>query len=167
MAFSKETTIFVSVLVLALALLGFLLPVSEHADEGVYGIVKFVYDGDTVLVDIGGKSEQVRYIGIDTPEIGRDGAPSECFAEEAFERNKELVLGSVVHLTKDKEDRDKYGRLLRYVYVEDLFINEVLVSEGFATTLSISPNEDFADAFKEVESRARDASLGLWSACRP
>jgi len=123
-----------------------------------------VIDGDTIEVLIDGVTETVRYIGIDTPEPYRGGEPA-CFSGEATERNRELVGGQVVQLVPGAEDRDRFDRLLRYVYINDQFVNELLVAEGFATTMRIEPNTSQAEVFNQAQSAARSAGLGLWSAC--
>ena len=95
-----------------------------------------VIDGDTVVLDNG---EHVRYLGIDTPEIHHPTKPKQCYGEEAAKRNQELVEGKYVFLERDKEDRDKYNRLLRYVYVGFTSINAELVREGFAYSYYFPP----------------------------
>jgi micrococcal nuclease len=123
-----------------------------------------VVDGDTIVVSIAGREETVRYIGIDTPEPYRDGEPA-CFSREASARNRTLVAGKLVQLQSDQEDRDRYNRLLRYVYVDDVFVNRVLVEEGYATSLTIAPNTKYATEFRDLERTAQLARFGLWSAC--
>jgi micrococcal nuclease len=124
-----------------------------------------VVDGDTIKVQVDGREETVRYIGIDTPEPYRDGEPA-CYSQEATARNTELVAGTQVQLVSDTENRDKYDRLLRYVYVDEVFINELLIQEGYATTLQIKPNTAQASTLQSAEDLARDQNVGLWSACR-
>lgn len=123
-----------------------------------------VIDGDTIVVEIDGVQETVRYIGIDTPEPYRDRQPA-CFSTEATVRNRELVADREVQLVADAEDQDRYGRLLRYVYVDNLFINEQLIIEGYATTLLIPPNTTHAASLKAAKENAREDGRGLWSAC--
>jgi micrococcal nuclease len=123
-----------------------------------------VIDGDTIKVRIGEKEETVRYIGIDTPEPYRDGEPA-CFSREATEENKRLVEGKEVKLVGDKEDRDKYGRLLRYVYVGDTFVNAEMVENGFAKILRIKPNTEHASELSTLQEAAREAKRGLWKEC--
>jgi micrococcal nuclease len=121
-----------------------------------------VSDGDTVRVRIdGGREERVRYIGIDTPEV-TSGA---CFAAEAAEANEDLVAGREVRLELDAEERDRYGRLLAYVYSGDTFVNAELVRAGFAQPLTVPPNVRFADRFKRLAREARRAGRGLWASC--
>lgn len=125
-----------------------------------------VVDGDTILVLLDGVRERVRYIGIDTPESVAE-QPLECYGHRAAEENERLVVGRTVTLTTDEEPRDRFGRLLAYVRREpdDLFVNEVLVRGGFATTLEIRPNVRYAGTFRDEERRARAAGRGLWGAC--
>jgi micrococcal nuclease len=123
-----------------------------------------IVDGDTVRIRYGGSDESVRYIGVDTPEVD----PSigvECFGEQASRFNRDLVEGETVRLDFDAERRDRYGRLLAYVYRGDLFVNAELVREGFATTLTIPPNDSFAALFDRLEQEAGTAGRGLWGAC--
>jgi len=95
-------------------------------------VVTRVIDGDTIEVSIAGESYKVRYIGIDTPELD-DKRPKFCaLAQEATRYNRELVKGKTVRLEKDISETDQYGRLLRYVYVGDIFVNAELVRQGLA-----------------------------------
>ena len=139
-------------------------PVDISLDEPISAEVLSVTDGDTIKVRIDGRTETVRYIGIDTPEPYRDGEPA-CYSKQATERNQMLVEGKVVQLVADAEDRDRFDRLLRYVYVDGELVNETLIAEGFATTLTIKPNTSKADQFANAEENAQAAGLGLWSAC--
>ena len=123
-----------------------------------------VIDGDTISVLLAGQVESVRYIGIDTPEPYRDQKPA-CFSSEASERNRSLVAGKKVSLVADEEDRDRFDRLLRYVYVDGKFVNDLLVREGYATTLSIPPNTKYWEQFAQAEDNAEENSLGLWLEC--
>jgi micrococcal nuclease len=127
-----------------------------------------VIDGDTIIVNMGGRQETVRYIGIDTPEPRREGAP-ECGSHEATEFNRTLVENQTVRLVADAEDRDQYDRLLRYVYVgegtDTVFVNETLIEAGFATPLTIKPNDTYANTFKEVARAAAASDVGNWALC--
>ena len=122
-------------------------------------------DGDTINVEINGKVEPVRYIGIDTPETVDPRKPVQCFGVEASKKNKELVEGKMVRLEKDITDRDKYKRLLRYVWLGDTLINEMLVSQGYAKSYSYPPDVKYQDLFVAAEKKAREDKLGLWTAC--
>jgi micrococcal nuclease len=131
------------------------------------GRVTRVVDGDTVHVRVSGRDETVRYIGIDTPESVKPGTPVQCYAEAASGRNRRLVAGRDVTLRTDAESRDRYGRLLAYVYRrgDGLFVNAELVREGFATILTIPPNLAHATQLLRFERAARRARRGLWRAC--
>lgn len=124
-----------------------------------------VVDGDTIEVDIDGTEEDLRYIGVDTPETVKPGSPVECFGPQASDRNHELVEGRSVRLEFDRELRDDYGRLLAYVYVGKRFINGELVAGGFARTLEIEPNTARAGLLNRLEAEAGSAGRGLWAAC--
>lgn len=139
-------------------------PASDLAVTETARVVR-VIDGDTIVVTINGQKETVRYIGIDTPEPYRDSEPA-CYSQEATNRNTELVADTQVQLVSDSEDRDTYDRLLRYVYADDVFVNQQLVAEGYATTLRIEPNTTKAQTLQQAEDQARSQELGLWSACQ-
>ena len=129
---------------------------SESSD---YFEVVRVIDGDTIELRGG---EKVRYIGIDSPESSSGG---DCFFEEAKKNNEELVLGKTVRLEKDVSERDRYGRLLRYVYVGDVFINRIMVETGYAKVSTYPPDVKYKNIFIEAERSARENKLGLWSKC--
>ncbi len=131
-----------------------------------------VIDGDTLAVlRQGYGTVKVRLIGIDAPEVGWvDGRSSivkkeECFAQESKERLKELVENREVRLEKDVSEKDKYDRLLRYVYVGEENINEMLVREGFARLATYPPDTKYYGKLKEAERVAKENKTGLWSAC--
>lgn len=134
---------------------------------GVAVVTKQV-DGDTIHVDIAGVDETVRFIGIDTPEThGRNGLV-ECFGKEAAAHTARLIpVGTEVRLVRDAEARDRYGRLLAYVYraKDDLFVNLVLARDGYADVLTYPPNVAHANDFVAAVRSARDANQGLWSKC--
>jgi len=126
--------------------------------------VKTVIDGDTIELEDG---RRLRYIGIDTPETKYPSQPIECFGQGAYEKNKTLVEGKEVRLEKDVSETDKYGRLLRYVYVDEIMINELLVKEGYANATSYPPDIKYQDLFRKAEQEAREAEKGLWgTACK-
>ncbi len=123
-------------------------------------VVKVV-DGDTIDVIINNETKRVRYIGVNTPEREK------CFFEEAKNFNSNLVLNKKVKLEKDVSETDRYGRLLRYVYLEDgTMVNEKLVAEGYAQVNTFPPDVKYQDRFLEVQKKARDEDRGLWSRCR-
>jgi micrococcal nuclease len=126
-----------------------------------------VVDGDTIEVAHEGETEDVRYIGVDTPESVKPDTPVECYAIAAGEFNHRLVDGERVRLVFDAERRDDYGRLLAYAYVDGTFVNAELVRRGFARTLEIAPNTRFADLFDRLQHAAANAGRGLWGECEP
>lgn len=124
-------------------------------------IVERAVDGDTVVL-VGG--ERVRYIGVDTPELHHPKKPVQWYAREAWEFNRRLVEGKRVTLEFDVERRDKYRRLLAYVYLEDgTFVNAELMRQGYAHLLTIPPNVKYQDRFLALEREARQAQRGLWA----
>lgn len=137
------------------------------AGEGTATVVRAV-DGDTLVVDIDGREERVRLIGIDTPESTDPGQPVECFGAEATARIEALLpAGSPVRLERDVEARDRYDRLLAYVFrqSDDLFVNAAMVQDGFAEVLTIAPNVAYVGRFTDAARTARTDSRGLWSSC--
>jgi micrococcal nuclease len=129
-----------------------------------------VVDGDTVFVQAGSRSFDVRLLGIDTPETVDPDRPVGCYGPEASAYTKHLLTGRRVRLVYDRQLHDVYGRWLAYVYLEredrpDLFVNARLVSAGYARTLSIPPNTAHASELAALERTAALAGRGLWSAC--
>jgi micrococcal nuclease len=122
-------------------------------------LVTKVVDGDTIELE---GEIKVRYIGIDTPEISFG---KECFGDEAKAKNKKLVEGKYVTLEKDISETDKFGRLLRYVYIGDTFVNEHLVKEGYANAISYPPDIKYQEIFSNAETWAREKNKGLWKKC--
>jgi micrococcal nuclease len=161
----RRTFLPLALLALALAGCGASAP-APRAGQAV-GQVARVVDGDTVQVRLDGRRERVRYIGVDTPESVKPGSPVQCFAKRASAFNSHLVAGERVRLVTDAERRDRYGRLLAYVYrVRDgLFVNAELVRRGYARTLTISPNVAHAAELRRLAAAARRTGRGLWSAC--
>lgn len=134
-------------------------PSSESAQQAV---VKRVIDGDTIELEDGRK---LRYIGIDTPETKHPTKGVECFGQEAALKNKELVEGKMVRLEKDVSETDRYGRLLRYVWLDDRMVNELLVAEGYAYSSSYPPDIARQEQLKAAQLTARTVSQGLWAVC--
>ena len=132
--------------------------------------VVYVDDGDTIDVRIGDHVERVRYIGVDAPEIAhgerggrpaRRGAPGGAAAARV---NAALVAGHTVRLELDAEERDRYGRLLAYVWVGPRMVNAELVARGYARTMPIPPNLRYASRLASLEADARATHRGLWGA---
>lgn len=122
-----------------------------------------VIDGDTIEVMFEGEKKTVRYIGIDTPETVHPSKPVECMGKEASVYNKSLVEGKRVQLEIDISNTDKYGRLLRYVYMDGVMVNELLVKEGYANVLTYPPDVKYDKHFLALEREARVGKKGLWS----
>jgi len=112
-----------------------------------------VIDGDTIELQDG---RYVRYLGIDTPEVG------EYYALEATARNRELVEGKIVELQSGNRNRDEYDRLLRYVYVDGVFVNAELVAQGYATAYIFDPDERYSQVLVQLEQYAKMKERGLW-----
>jgi micrococcal nuclease len=143
---------------------------SEEPTGPLRARVTHVVDGDTIDVSIDGDDDTVRYIGIDTPETVKPDTPVQCGGPEAHAVNERLVGNRTVTLRFDAERRDVYGRLLAYVYLpraggKPLFVNAVLVRRGLARTLTIRPNDSFADLFARLAAAAGAAGRGLWGGC--
>ena len=115
-----------------------------------------VIDGDTIVIE---GNYRVRYIGIDTPEVHPE---VEAFGLEAWQANRELVEGKIVHLERDVCEVDKYGRLLRYVYVGDIFVNAELVRQGLAYAQFYPPDTKHQDYLEKLEQEAKQAGRGIW-----
>ncbi|TMK56204.1 MAG: thermonuclease family protein [Actinobacteria bacterium] len=138
---------------------------SEEGPASATVVVTRVVDGDTVEVQLDGAEEDVRYIGVDTPETVKPDTPVQCFGPQASAFNHRLVEGRRVRLVFGAERRDVYGRLLAYVYLDGRFVNAELVRRGLARTLTIPPNDRFAGQLKRLEIAAARAGRGLWGVC--
>ena len=140
-------------------------PTTFVGEKQTVNVVR-VIDGDTIEIE--GKIK-VRYIGVNTPEIYHDTTGKktgeQCFAEESYLENKRLVEGKTATLIKDVSDKDKYGRLLRYVYVNDLFVNDYLITNGYAKIMTIKPDIKYSLRFKNLEKEAKTNNLGIWGKC--
>jgi micrococcal nuclease len=154
-------------LVVAVAVVGFGRGKLLGGSRTDAATVQRVVDGDTIVVRTGGRMERVRYIGMDTPESVKPGTPVQCYAKAASAENKQLVQGRRVKLVSDAEARDRYGRLLAYVYRErdGLFVNGELVRRGYARPLTVPPNVAHAAELRRLATAARRAGRGLWSRC--
>lgn len=137
---------------------------SENTDE-LFEVIK-VADGDTVTVSMNGNLEKVRFIGIDTPEIGDSKNPSDCLAEEAKKEIENLIDGHKVRLEFDQSqgERDKYGRVLAYVFLDDgLFLNRHMIQKGFAHEYTYQKKYKYIDDFIQDEERAQLEQVGIWN----
>lgn len=130
-----------------------------------------VVDGDTIEIE---GNVKLRYIGIDTPETKHPTKGVQCFGKEASNKNKDLVEGKMIRMEKDISDTDRYGRLLRYVWLVDdsattsagLFVNDYLVREGYAHASTFPPDVAYSKQFVEAQQEARENSRGLWNMCQ-
>ncbi len=129
-----------------------------------YSVVR-VIDGDTIVVNINGNDEKVRLIGVNTPETVDPRKPVQCFGREASNFVKNMLTGKTVRLDSDstQSNRDKYGRLLRYVYLGDILVNEEIISSGYGYEYTYQIPYQFQKEFKASENYARDGNLGLWA----
>lgn len=139
--------------------------------SGLAGQIVSVTDGDTVVVDFGpAGTERVRLLGIDTPETVKPNSPVECWGPQASARTEELLPpGTPILGQRDAEARDRYGRLLLYLWRADdgRFVNRTLLEEGHAEPLSIAPNHARRAELSAASAQARAAALGLWGSCQP
>ncbi len=130
--------------------------------EGLFFVTRVV-DGDTIVVEINNRQETVRLIGVDTPETKKPNTPVEPYGPEATAFTKGIVEGKRVRLELDVQERDRYGRLLAYVYLPDgTFLNAELLRQGYARVLTIPPNVRYAEMFLALEREARENNRGLW-----
>jgi len=130
--------------------------------------VLHIIDGDTIDVrfSLSTVTTRVRYIGINTPEpYPKDSSMEECGSREATAANRALVAAQTVTLVTDADPFDSYNRLLAYVYVGEIFVNEELVRRGYATTLSINPNTRHRNLFTDRRDEAKAERLGNWQTC--
>jgi micrococcal nuclease len=132
--------------------------------EGTVPVTK-VTDGDTIHVTYERHDERVRLIGIDTPEVPWYGGKEECYGVAAGLYARRRLAGRSVRLAFDVERRDRYGRLLAYVYLGPELFNLTLIRLGYATADPVPPDVRMASTFAAAEARARSAGRGLWSAC--
>lgn len=140
--------------------------VAQQNQPGLYSIAHFV-DGDTIDINMDGRTETVRFIGVDTPETHRPNTPVQCFGPEAAAYTKSLIGNNKLRLQADPLDtnRDRYGRLLRYVYLPDgTLVQQKLISGGYAFAYTQFPFEK-KQQFIDMETQAKTAKLGLWGSC--
>ena len=139
-----------------------LLVAGSASAAPIDGIVVRVVDGDTIDVQLADRVEKVRYIGVNTPEIHHPIKGEEPGGREAAEVNRRLVAGRHVRLELDVRTRDRYGRLLAYVWLGDTMVNAELVRLGYAQVMTVPPNVRYQDLFLKLQREARDAGRGLW-----
>jgi micrococcal nuclease len=144
------------------------IPYTEtELDKKKMFLVTEVIDGDTIRVNVRGKSESVRLLAIDTPETKDPRKPVQCFGKEATKKMQTFVNGKYVKLIDDRSQgqRDKYQRLLRYVYDGNVFVNREMVAQGYAFSYKQYPTKHLNE-FNKLEQQAREKNLGLWNKCQ-
>lgn len=141
----------------------------EATQEGelLQGVVTKVTDGDTFTVELNGVEEKVRPILVDSPEICHWNSPKDCeaepFGDEATVFAEELLLGETVYLEQDVSERDRYGRMLFYVYLEDgRMFQELLLAEGLAEVAVFEPDIKYMNEFLEIQEQAQKEKVGIW-----
>ncbi len=160
----------IAVVVLLLCTLGYYIihvATAVSIDENQSYPVTYVTDGDTFKVKIGRHIETVRMLGIDTPETVDPRKPVQCYGKEASDETKSLLTGKTVRLklNPNREEKDKYGRYLAYVYLGDKFVNENLLEQGFAREYTYGTPYMFQKEFRGIEKMAKEAKEGLWGVC--
>ena len=143
--------------------LALLLAASPVVGVPLEGTVVRVVDGDTIHVRLPDRVEKVRYIGVNTPEVHHPSKGEEPGGREAHAVNRRLVEGKRVRLELDVQSRDRYGRLLAYVWIGDTMINAELVRLGYAQVMTVPPNVRHQALFLKLQRDARDAGRGLWA----
>lgn len=126
--------------------------------DGERALVTYVYDGDTIEVELNGRRYRLRYIGVDSPER------EEPFYQEALDFNRELVEDKTVILLRDVSETDQYGRLLRYVYLEDgTFVNGEMMSNGMSRLVTFPPDVAQTEYLRGLQAQAQEGGVGMWS----
>jgi len=143
--------------ILLLSIIIFIIPLCACNPAPGTATVTQVIDGDTITIDTG---HRVRYIGIDTPEVH---PVAEAYGMEAWQSNRNLVEGKEVRLERDTTETDKYGRLLRYVYVDNTLVNAELVKLGMAEAKAYPPDTKYQAMLEQLEEEARQAGRGMWA----
>ena len=139
----------------------------DSQPPGYYAVANFI-DGDTLEVDMGGSVERIRFIGLDTPEKNHPQKPVQCFAKAASRHLEELIGNQPIRLEADptNQNRDRYDRLLRYVYLQDgTLLNAKQIEDGYGFAYTAFPFEKM-DEFRALEEKARQAERGLWGSCK-
>ena len=139
---------------------------AQQLQPGQYKVITFE-DGDTITVDMNGTSERILFIGVDTPETHDPRYPVQCFGTVASEFTKTLINENPVRLEADptNTNRDRYGRLLRYVYLPDgRLVNAEIIKQGYGFAYTLFPFEKLEE-FRTLEKQARELGLGLWTTC--
>lgn len=148
-----------------------------QSEENSYEKAQVLYavDGDTIWVDIDGTREKIRFVGVNTPELAKDGNPAEFMAIEAKNFTTNFLKDKEIYLEKDVTDRDKYDRMLRYIWlekptanptkedIEEKTLNGILVKKGYAYSNYYKPDTKYQKYLDKIEKSAQDKTLGIWS----
>lgn len=141
---------------------------AQTIQPGFYKVTE-VYDGDTIAINMGSSIEKVRMIGVDTPETHKPNTPVQCFGPQASDFTKNLLTGQAVRLEADptNSNRDRYDRLLRYVYTQDgTLVDQKLIELGYGFAYLGFPFQK-AESFAASQAEAQSQKLGIWAACQP
>jgi len=158
---------FIAIILLAIfSVFGYLsFPINDTPSsiisENTYLVTRIV-DGDTVEINYNSQKEKVRLIGIDTPETVKPNTPVQAYGKDASEFTKSQLLNNYIALEFDEQERDQYGRLLAYVYINGEMFNKTLLSKGLARVSTFPPNTKYVDEFIEIEATAKSNKIGLW-----
>jgi micrococcal nuclease len=136
---------------------------SKNETNRLKAKVTRVVDGDTLEIDLNGKKETVRLVLVDTPETKHPTKPVQPFGKEASEFTKSSLEGKDITLEKDVTERDRYGRLLMYVYLGDKMFNETLLEQGLARVAVYQPDVKYIDKFRALQKKAQESGIGIWS----
>lgn len=137
---------------------------TQETTERIKAEITRVVDGDTMKVAIGDKEETIRLLLVDTPETKHPDLPVQPFGPEASQFAKEQLENKQVQLELDVSERDKYGRLLVYLWKDDVMFNELLLQEGLARVAYVyPPNIKYVDQFREIQQEAQQQEIGIWS----
>ena len=165
----KRSTAKLIIVLAAVLILALLASAAHGKQEGMLAAkVTRVVDGDTIVVSFDGRTERVRLIGVDTPEsVHPDQGRNVPYGKVASEFTKSRLEGKEVFLEFDVAERDKYGRLLAYVYIDGAMFNKTLLDEGHAMVATYPPNVKYVDVFTAAQKAARKAGKGLWGIGEP
>lgn len=160
----RKKTSLMAVLTLVLVVAFMVFPEESPGDlAGPYPVTRVV-DGDTIVVDIAGEENKVRLIGVDTPEsVHPDESRNVPYGKISSEFTKNALLGNLVYLEYDVEARDRYGRILAYVWLDDVMFNKTLLSEGHAVLATYPPNVRYVEEFTKLQTQARNQGKGVWA----
>jgi micrococcal nuclease len=153
--------IITGVIAITVAAITFMMPQTMEASDGV---VTRVVDGDTIVIQIDGIEEKVRLIGVDTPEsVHPDESRNVEYGKIASDYTEQMLLNREVEIELDVGERDRYGRILAYVYLDGKMFNELLLAEGHAKVSTVPPNVKYADRFVAIQNQARESKKGVWA----